>query len=511
MTRIFVSFTFAAIFLSFFSQLTIQSAEAFNLNKMLEQIAPPKPGTGDGEGRKSKSGGLFGGANKSGGLMGGGLPGASSSGGSDAFQGDITLRIACEGSKEPGALYAGASGASLADWSNPVVQDFGKTADRNGRANITAVMQNSFGDNKGLVWAWNLGFYLGSFSSKKIKKEMETFLKTPETRLDIAGKIRRAAKDNDLNDEDRADAKFAYALILAHFDAQHKKRDMMERYLKKAWNDRSTGAMYVRGSRMYLGQSYPKDVNGAKNFIFLAYNKINEIVAAAEEAGEAPPDVWEEPEKLWITFATDPEFEGHRRFQSLKSQADQIQKSLQKEMDKGAGGSALASNIRRLNKIRAGAEVTLARAFGVGQKLAVMNKDLIDLKNRANPNAQVIAKTVAMEDNTTEKLTEIIGKQTTKLSPEGMKLASEAQMGATYVATEAFSLIFGSYMSNPGAGGIGGAVAVLKSAGHTKNLACKLNTAIVDYTKRTKVTLDKTPPAKGSLDKLENLNFGPKT
>ena len=385
-----------------------------------------------------------------------------------------------------------------------VAEDFGKSPENT----QGTLYRNS---TNGIEWAQKFDFYRDGFNAVEIKRLYDNFVRDGLRRLEIAGKIKHAISHDDLEEPEQNDARFAYALILAHFDAQHKKRDMMERYLKTAWNDQSTGAMYVRGSRMYLGQSYPKDVNGAKNFIFLAYNKINEIVAAAEEAGEAPPDVWEEPEKLWITFATDPEFEGHRRFQSLKSQADQIQKSLQKEMDKGAGGSALASNIRRLNKIRAGAEVTLARAFGVGQKLAVMNKDLIDLKNRANPNAQVIAKTVAMEDNTTEKLTEIIGKQTTKLSPEGMKLASEAQMGATYVATEAFSLIFGSYMSNPGAGGIGGAVAVLKSAGHTKNLACKLNTAIVDYTKRTKVTLDKTPPAKGSLDKLENLNFGPKT
>ena len=506
MTRIFVLIITVGISLSFLSQLTIQSAEAFNLNKMLEKVAPPKPANDDGEGKKSKSGGLFGGGNKSGGLfgggnksgglMGGGLPGSSSSGGSDGFQGNTTLRIACEGPKATAALYAGASEASLAQWSNPVVQDFGKTADRNGRANITSVLSDSFMDDKGLVWARKLGFYLGSFSSKKIKIEMETFLNKSESRLDIAGKIRRAANDDDLDDEDRADAKFAYALILAHFDAQHKKRDMMERYLKSAWNHESTGAMYVRGRRMYKGESYPKDVNGAHNYVFRAYDKINEINAAAEEAGEAPPDVWDEPEKLWIVFATDPEFKGHGRFQSLKAQAEQMEKALQREIDKGAGGGALASKIKRLDAIRLGAQLKLIKAFDLGEELARATKGAIELKKMSNQTAQVVKKTVSVEAETSQKIESLISKQNKKLGPKGIALASKAQRAAVYVAKESFSLIFGSYMSNPGAGGLGGMVATIKSAGNTKNLACKLNTAISDYKSRTKVVFRNEAPLK---------------
>ena len=499
------------VIISVSPQLTMQSAQAFNLNKMLEKIAPPQPAKGDGEDKKPKSGGLFGGGSKpgglfggskSGGLMGSKLPGASSSGGADPYQGDMTLRLACEPFKKTGALYADASESSLTDWSNPVVKDFGQPADRNGRAYITSLLEDEFQDGKGLVWAQKTRFYLGSFSSKKIKKEMETFEKVGEVRLDIAAKIRKAANDEDLEAEERAEAKFAYALILAHYDAHHKKSDLTERYLKSAWNKGSIGAMYVRGRRMYKGESYPKNVNGAKNFVYLAYGRIQEIIEEAEENSEAVPDLWAEPEKLWILFATDPEFEGHKRFQSLAAQAAKIRKGLQKEIDKGAGGGALASKIKRLDKIRASAEMTMARAFGVGQKLAEMNKGLIDLKNRANPNAQVISKRVSMEDDSSQKLAEIIGKQTTKLSPEGMKLASRAQKGAKYVAKEAFGLVFSSSM---GAGGLGGIVAVLKSAGHTKNLACRLNTAIADYKGRTKISFKDEAPLKADGSDMGKL------
>ena len=178
---------------------------------------------------------------------------------------------------------------------------------------------------------------------------------------------------------------------------------------------------------------------------------------------------------------------------------------MQKEMDRGAGGGALASKIRRLDRIRAGAEKTMARAFGVGKELAEMNKGLIDLKNTANPDAQVISKKVSMEDGSSQKLAELIGKQTKKLSPEGMKLASRAQKGAKHVAKEAFSLIFNSYMSNPGSGGLGGMVATLKSAGHTKNLACRLNTAISDYKARTKIAFKDEADLKVGSDDMNQL------
>jgi hypothetical protein len=497
-----LAFFTATIFAVGLSITLISGAHAFNLNKLLEKVAPPQPAKDNKAGQKSKSGGLFGG-------MG------ANSGSSGAFQGDMTLRIACEKSKGPGALYAGASEASLYGWSNPVVQDFGKTTDKFGHASITALLNDASGDGKGLVWARSnrptntLSFYLGSFLSKKIKKEMETFVLKSEARLDIAAKIRRAANDEDLEDEDRADAKFAYALILAHYDAHHKKRDLMERYLKAAWQDDSIGALYVRGRRMYKGESYPKNVNGAKNFVYGAYGRIQEIVESAEENSEAVPDLWEEPEKLWIVFATDPEFEGHKRFQSLAAQAAQIRKGLQKEIDKGAGGGALASKVKRLDRIRAGAQLTLIKAFDLGEELARATKGAIDLKKMANQKAQVVKKTVSIDVETMQKLEDTLAKQNKKLGPEGIALASKAQRSAQYVAKEAFSLAFGS-MSNLGSGSFfGKAMVTVKSAGHAKNLACKLNTAISDYKARTKVVFPNETPLKADSPEIgEMLELG---
>jgi hypothetical protein len=182
-----------------------------------------------------------------------------------------------------------------------------------------------------------------------------------------------------------------------------------------------------------------------------------------------------------------------------------MEKALQREIDKGAGGGALASKIKRLDAIRLGAQLTLIKAFDLGEELARETKAAIELKKMANQKAQVIKKTVSMDEKTFQKIENLMGKQTKKLGPKGIELAGKAQRAAVYVAKESFSLIFGSYMSNPGAGGLGGMVATIKSAGNTKNLACKLNTAISDYKGRTKVQFRKAPPLKSDSPEIGEL------
>ena len=59
-------------------------------------------------------------------------------------------------------------------------------------------------------------------------------------------------------------------------------------------------------------------------------------------------------------------------------------------------------------------------------------------------------------------------------------------------------------MSNAGSGGIGGIVATLRAAGHTRSLACRLNTAIDDYKAKKEITLE-APPVKADDELLEEM------
>ena len=494
-----------------------QSAYAFNLKKMMETVAPPQS-SGDSETDKELDdlknkedakgaglGGLFGGKNPGGPLGGSGKPGGmfgggdnASSGKSDRYQGSGTLRLACEGSKKTSALYGKASKSSLNQWSDRVLQDIGVTPGTAGRSNTLAIMNPPIPEFNGLKWADNVGFYAGSFLSKKIKIEIELWDKRPEERLNIAGRLRKAANDSNLGKEDRADAKFAYALALAHFAGELKSKDTVEAYLKSAWNEESVGALYVRGLRMYKGLSYPKDVNGASNFVFAAYRRVNEIIEKAEEDGEEPPDLWDEPENLWTLLATDPAYKDHKRFQSLAAQAAKMRAALKREVDKGAKG-ALSKKIKRLSTIRRNSEMLIAKAFGYGKKLAEDNKSIEDLENKADGNAQVIKKAVSMEDDSRTKLRKYIANNEQKLGPEGLKLATKAKQGAVYVATEAFKMATNTVALAPGSGSlIGGALAGLKAAERARSLSCQLNEAIVTYTKKKSLTL-----------KAEDLNADP--
>ncbi len=493
-----------------------ESAYAFNLKKMMETVAPTQS-SGDSETDKSikdhtnkedaKSsglgglfggkipGGLFGGSAKPGGMFGG--DNNASSGKSDLYQGSSTLRLACEGWKKTSPLYSKASKPSLDQWSDSVLRDIGVTPGATGRSNTLAIMNPLVPKFNGLQWADNVGFYAGSFLSKKIKIEIELWVKEPKERLRIAGRLRKAANDTNLSDEDRADAKFAYALVLAHFAGDINSKDTAEAYLKSAWREESIGALYVRGLRMYRGLSYPKNVNGASNFIYAAYQRVNEILQKAEEYGEAPPDVWDEPEKLWTIFATDPAYKGHKRFQSLAAQAAQIRASIQGQVDKGGKG-ALQKKIKRLTTIRQNSQMMIAKAFGYGKNLAEANRSLEDLRNKADGNAQVVNKAISFEDDTSDKLNKFIANNNNELGPEGLKLATKAKQGAVYVATEAFKMATNTLAFAPGSGSLlGGMVAGLKEAGRARILSCRLNEAIDTYTAKKKIKL-KAPPLKSN-------------
>ena len=503
----------ALVCLLVFSAVPVgQSANAFNLKKMMETVAPPQS-SGDSETDKelndlknkedakgSGLGGLFGGKNPGGPLGGSGKPGGmlgggdkASPGNSDSYQGSGTLRLACEGSKKTSALYGKASKSSLNQWSDRVLQDIGVTPGTAGRSNTLAIMNPPIPEFDGLQWADNVGFYAGSFLSKKIKFEIELWVKEPKERLRIAGRLRKAANDSDLDSEVRADAKFGYALALAHFAGELKSKDTVEAYLKSAWNEESIGALYVRGLRIYKGLSYPKDVNGASNFVFAAYRRVNEIIEKAEEDGEQPPDLWDEPEKLWTLFATDPAYKDHKRYQSLAVQAAQMRAAFQKQINKGAKG-ALQKKIKRLATIRQNSQIMVAKAFDYGKKLAEKNRSLEDLRNKADGNAQVVNKVISMEDNVAEELNNHIANNNKELGPEGLKLATKAKQGAVYVATEAFKMATNTLALAPGSGRLlGGVVAGLKAAERTRSLSCQLNKAIDTYTAKKKIKLEAKP------------------
>ena len=113
-------------------------------------------------------------------------------------------------------------------WEQFVASDFGFENSEEGAANTATLLVDHFEAGSSSKWAEDLGFYTKSFRRKSIGRALMAFGKQPENRLFIAAKIRRASEDADMSDVKRDEAKFAYALILAHYDGHHKSQNITE-------------------------------------------------------------------------------------------------------------------------------------------------------------------------------------------------------------------------------------------------------------------------------------------
>ena len=292
-------------------------ARAFDLNKMMEKMQQLAPSPE--KSRSGSSGGL-------GGLLsgGGGMFGAPSSGGSTSTKGggkDYThgsiIPLICGETKDAKELYADVGEEELNSWANRVANDFGTKS----HPEVQIIFQN-LPSPGGLGWARGLKFYLatekptdGAFSSTKINNLLESFTDKSEMRSVIAGKIKRAISDEGLEDEERSDAKFAYALIMGHYNKHHKKQGYAESLLKASEEAENLGALYVLGRRMYRGEGVPKDVNEASLLIQHATGRVLELL---EENDEMPGDRWQEPDKLEQWLAKSRAFHAKRLAESAE-------------------------------------------------------------------------------------------------------------------------------------------------------------------------------------------------
>jgi hypothetical protein len=480
-------------------------AQGFNLNKMMQGMQPSAPPSQKSDKQKSSGGGfgnlLKGGGSVPGGSFGGnkgapaGMLGTPSPGGSaagqnsgkDYSQGSI-VSLLCEVTKDPKELYAGSGKGTNNEWQIKVAKDFGKKTG----PEVQAIFNESGGASS-TGWAGSLKSYLakdgaeGAFNGTHINRLLENFTERSNMRGTLAGKIKRAIFDENLDDTDKADAKFAYALILGHYNKQHKKQGYADSLLKSAWESEVLGAMYVRGLRIYKGFGVPKNIDGAQNYVFAAFQKVQDLIEKAEEDGEPMVDRWAEPEILWTQFATDTNFSGHGRFKSLAKSAAKMRASIEEDMKKKSG-TQTAKEIEKLERIRLDAEKRLADAFGIANKIA-RERSAEDLNNQSNKDSMVVEKYVSVSEESSNKLAAQIASSEKDLNPKGLKAVAGAHDRVRYVVGQSGRLI-SSFMSTGLSGGIGEMVKAAKSAGLSLKLACNLNNAVVTYKKKKSLSLD---------------------
>jgi len=340
-----------------------------------------------------------------------------------------------------------------------------------------------------------LKFYLstekptdGAFSSTKINKLLENFTDKSEMRSVIAGKIKRAITDEGLDDMERSDAKFAYALIMGHYDKHHKKQSYAESLLKAAYDADNLGALYVWGRRIYLGEGVPKNVNRAANFIQSAHSTVEDLI---QENDEMPGDRWEEPGKLWNLFATDLEYEDHKMWDSMREAAGNIRAELEKEKERNSGSQA-RKEIDKLERIRKNSEKMLQDAFDIAGDIAARTTELRDLKNQAKSESTVVKKTISISDETSKTTANLIKTIDKDLDPSGMKKVDLAHQNVRYVIAQTAQAL-ASWMSSGLSGGLSDMFAASASMGKSLKLSCGLDNALVTYKKKKKLALPAGP------------------
>jgi len=453
---------------------------AFNLNKLLGGKLPGAP-----------SGGAPGGLPGMPGSAPGGAPGASSGGneqaGGDKQVNSAWLDFMCGGRVDPKEFMHDASADELKELSQAVAKDFGRSIED------TQALLGAHSDGRGAIgWAGGLDFYLGAFDGEVIKRLFSNFIKQKLKRTEIAGKIRYAlteddpleAKD-DLYDEDKLDARLAYALILGHYNKWNKKQRFTKRLLESAYDDDSQGAAYILGRRLYLGEGVPKDVNGAGDILSVAANKQNE---------EYESIAWEEVSKQWNIVAADPAYKDHQRFKSMFAQAAKMKAQVEKDLAKTEGTAGIQM-VLRMEKLQASARDKLSKAFGFANQYAEQAEKYKDLLNQANPDQQVVDKMVSLSADLNKYVVEKIGNTAKELDPQGIKMAQSARKDIVKVA-----YISQAWMTKIMTGGIHGSGlsggnflskigTIAKPLGNAMDNACGLYNAMHAYTEAKEITL----------------------
>ncbi|MEC7489963.1 MAG: hypothetical protein VYA17_10290 [Pseudomonadota bacterium] len=460
--------------------LTSLPGFAFNLNKLLGGKLPGMPGVQSNQGTPGIGSGQS-------------SPRASNNADDSKEVSSGILDFMCGGLTNPKEFMHDASEETLKSLASLVAKDFGMSIE-----DTQNILNTEYGNDGGPGWAHGLAFYEPSFIGEELKLLFNSFMKNSLKRIEIAGKIRYAIalddddplqKLEDLSDEDHMDARFAYALILAHFNNFHKSQALGERLLKESYELDSQGGTYVWGRRMYRGEGVPKDVNFAAN-----------VISGATQI-EEEDNVWEENSNLWNVIAVDPAFEHHQRYQNMARDAARWKDKVHRDMARKSGSAGLHI-LLKMEKLNFSAQEKLSGAFGFADEYAQKAEKYKSLLDQADPNQQSVEKLVSVSGELHQYVIEQIGQTNTELDPAGKKLAREARLDITRMAHLSQAYIMQIAVSGVrGMADISRLSTITKTLSNSVNNACGLYNAFDGYMKRKEIEL---PDDKIAISKKES-------
>lgn len=492
----------AAIIVLTFS-LPTSYAFGFDLNKMLNGM--PKLGAESGNANQQNSkgqkpanpfGALFGGMSAPQSSVGGG-----SSKGQDEKSGASMAGFVCAGfkTKNPGVLYGSLNSADLLPEQELVARDLMLTFD-----DAKRLLQDEF--ENGMWSGWVSHFkadYKSSFLDKKVKASFIEYSNKPELRLEMAARLKKALNDPLVKKRPKAEAAFAYSLILARFEHFHKNSDLINNLLDNSFSAGNVGASYVKALRIYNGYGVKKDVNKAGNFSTVAVSRVNDLNDEAERLGSPKLD-WKAPLDLQLLNFTDPEFKGHRRYQNMAAQGDEMRRSIQ---------ASLKSN--KLPAVRREAEILansfdqasdeLAEIFEISAKVATETLKFQTAKARTDDKQQVLETRIALRKSTAAVIEEAIGKADAGLREEAEFKAKKIRSRFDGLASRSFSLMINASSSFSLSDDL---VFAMKTADRMRTDGCRFVNAMDSYFERAKVRFTDAEKSTMGNEETDDLKAG---
>jgi len=371
----------------------------------------------------------------------------------------------------------------LKSFENIVARDFGKSAPN------TQNILYSFKTN-GMAWAQDIKFYKEGFNASAVKLLFNNFLKIPLRRLEIAGKIKHAITHEDLEEAEQNDARFAYALILAHYSKYHTRQAYQEKILEQAFQGDALGAVYVFGYRLYHGiDGVTQNVKKAAGYLTTTDGWKNQ-----------EDDEWQGLMDLWYKVAVDPRNPHHRQNREFAADAARADARFKRKIARGKRGATSYAKIvaGKMADYRMQSGTLLSQAFGYADKQAELTEQYQDLLNQADQSQQVVEKKVSISMRTVSLAKEMIGQTQKELDPEGKKKLKRARdINKHILHMMKMQFWTGSLsLSQMGAGGdnmLTTMIAMASEMDNAKMMSCELHTSLTNYASRKKVKVDGAP------------------
>jgi len=346
-----------------------------------------------------------------------------------------------------------------------------------------------------IKWAQSLELYQSSFKGIKTPLLFEKFISEPSRRLERLGKIRSLGLERGDNE-----AKFAYALIMAHFNDKHNHRNRIEALIDETYKRDIAGGVYARAYSLYHGVGGRRDIEKAANILAIA----SQGKPATDTEDEELP--WEQITTLWTTVASDPQFSLYKRYASLHKAGAANRKYFEAKLTSGEGKNpGLALQAKRMTKIINSAQSDLAVAFGIADEYAREKKDAEDVLRDADGQSQIIAKNVEVSKRTLNLVTDTINAAERDLGPKGQAVVDKAHQEAGFVANEVISNAlpgalqsftqYPDFLNSDFA-------SFTKSLDSLKGTACRLYSALDEYKRRKNMNVLTGPIKEVDSDKF---------